>query len=198
MRRIRLLVFFITVVATWSAPARAADAVTVREAPLVVPTYPAAGPDPSPLFYEGRTYQGARGPIYPYPIVDKLFDTREDRTYRAVWLENEYVRVCVLPEIGGRMFEAVDKSNGYDFIYRQHVIKPALIGMMGAWMSGGVEWNIPHHHRASSFMLRYRNRRERRWQQDRVGRRVGIAPPHALGDGLTLHPGKSYWKPRCG
>lgn len=53
---------------------------------------------------------------------------------------------------GGRVFEAVDKTDGYNFFYRQHVIKPALIGLLGARISGGVEWNIPHHHRACSFM----------------------------------------------
>src|SRR5947209_10597279 len=130
----------------------ASEPVRIWEDTLVVPTYAAAPPERAPLFYEGRTYQGAKGPIYPYPIIDKLIDTREDRPYKAVYLENEYVRLCVLPELGGRIFEAIDKTNGYNFFYRQHVIKPALIGMIGAWISGGVEWNIPHHHRASSFL----------------------------------------------
>jgi len=49
----------------------------------------------------------------------------------------------VLPELGGRIFSGLDKTDNYDFFYRQHVIKPALIGMAGAWISGGVEWNIP-------------------------------------------------------
>ena len=68
-----------------------------------------------------------------------------------------YIRLGILPEVGGRLFEAVDKSNNYDFVYRQHVIKPALIGLIGAWISGGIEWNIPHHHRASTFLpVQYR------------------------------------------
>ena len=54
-----------------------------------------------------------------------------EQTYRAIYLENPYVQICVLPELGGRIFAAVDKTNGYDFFYRQHVIKPALIGMVG-------------------------------------------------------------------
>ena len=58
----------------------------------------------------------------------------------------------MLPRSAGGIFEGVDKTNGYNFIYRQHVIKPALIGLLGAWMSGGVEWNIPLHHRASTFL----------------------------------------------
>ncbi len=171
----------------------AADAVTIREEPLVIPTYPAAGPDPSPLFYEGRTYQGARGRIYPYPIVDKLFDTKEDRTYRAVWLENEYVRICVLPELGGRIFEAVDKTNGYNFFYRQHVIKPALIGMLGAWISGGVEWNIPHHHRASSFQtVPYRIEENPDGSKTVWVGELELRHRMRWVMGLTLRPGKAY------
>jgi tetratricopeptide (TPR) repeat protein len=122
------------------------------EEKLVVPTYVVGPAEPNPIFYNGRAYQGAKGPVYPYPLLDRLSDHKENKTYRAIYLENPYVRLCVLPEVGGRIFEAVDKTNGYHFVYRQHVIKPALIGMLGAWISGGVEWNIPHHHRATTFM----------------------------------------------
>ena len=118
---------------------------------LVIPTYLAAPPSPVPRFYEGRTYQGAKATFYPYPVQDVLTEVKTNKTYRALFLENQYLQISVLPELGGRIFSAVDKANGYDFFYRQHVIKPALIGMLGAWISGGVEWNVPHHHRASSF-----------------------------------------------
>ncbi len=126
--------------------------VRIWEEPLVIPTYLVQAPEPNPIFYNGRAYQGAQGPVYPYPFLDRLTDVRKELTYQAVYLENQYVRICVLPEIGGRIFEGLDKTNNYDFIYRQHVIKPALIGMLGAWISGGVEWNIPHHHRATTFL----------------------------------------------
>ena len=135
-------------------PAVRADEHGVRawEAPLRIPTYPVGPAEPSPMFYAGRQYQGAQGAIYPYPLLDQLGDRREDRSYRALWLENEYLKLSVLPEIGGRIFSAEDKTDGYPFFYGQHVIKPALIGMTGAWISGGVEWNVMHHHRASTFM----------------------------------------------
>ena len=126
--------------------------VTVTDTQVVIPTYVAGPPDPNPFFYTGRTYQGAKGLIYPYPMYDTLSDVKQDKSYTQVCLENEYIKVCVLPELGGRIFEALDKTNGYNFFYKQSVIKPALIGMLGAWISGGVEWNIPHHHRASSFL----------------------------------------------
>ncbi|MBN1125887.1 MAG: DUF5107 domain-containing protein [Sedimentisphaerales bacterium] len=119
---------------------------------LVIPSYGVAEPDLNPRFYTGRGYQGAQGRVYPYPMSDVLSNEKTDTKYQAVYLENEYIKLCVLPQIGGRIFSAQDKTNGYDFFYRQHVIKPALIGMLGAWMSGGVEWNFPHHHRARAFM----------------------------------------------
>jgi tetratricopeptide (TPR) repeat protein len=148
------LAAFVAFVFALSLPpfARAAETVRIWEEPLVIPTYLVETPDPNPIFYFGRAYQGARGPVYPYPFLDRLTDRKVDKSYRAVCLENEYLKICVLPELGGRIFSAVDKTNGYEFVYHQHVIKPALIGMLGAWISGGVEWNIPHHHRATTFM----------------------------------------------
>ncbi len=125
--------------------------VTVMEEMITIPTYLAGDPDPNPVFFNGRRYQGAQGRVYPYPLTHNLTDSIVDKEYNAVIIENEYVEICILPEIGGRIHYAKDKSNDYYFLYHNRVIKPALIGMTGAWVSGGVEWNIPHHHRASSF-----------------------------------------------
>ena len=126
--------------------------VKIWEEPLAIPTYMVEPPDLNPIFYKGEVYQGAKKSIYPYPSLDKLTDIRENKTYKALYLENQYVKISFLPELGGRLFSALDKTNSYDFIYRQHVIKPALIGMLGAWISGGIEWCVPHHHRATTFM----------------------------------------------
>lgn len=126
--------------------------VKIWEEKLEIPTYMVGQPDKNPRFYAGRAYQGAQGRVYPYPMLDTLTDLRQNVEYNAVYLENEYIKICVLPEMGGRLFSALDKTNGYDFIYRQNVIKPALIGMLGAWISGGIEWCIPHHHRPTTFM----------------------------------------------
>jgi tetratricopeptide (TPR) repeat protein len=130
----------------------AAAAVTLRETDEVIPTYLSLAPDPNPMFYFGRQSQGAEGRTYPYPLYDNLTNQKGEQKYHIVYLENEYVKIGIMPEIGGRLFSAVDKSNNYDFVYHQHVIKPALIGLIGAWISGGIEWNIPHHHRASTFL----------------------------------------------
>ena len=108
--------------------------VKVWEEQMTLPTYEVQPGDPNPRFYEGRTYQGAQGPVYPYPMLDGLSDEKVDKDWTALYLENDYLRICVLPEIGGRLFEALDKTNNHDFFYRQHVIKPDLIGMLGAWI----------------------------------------------------------------
>ncbi len=129
-----------------------AQSVKVEQKPLSLPTYEIGAPDVNPIFFTGRVYQGAQGHIYPYPLFDLLTDTKVNKEYNALYLDNEYVNVCVLPEMGGRILSATDKTNDYEIFYRQTGIKPALIGMLGAWLSGGVEWNFPHHHRPSSYM----------------------------------------------
>jgi tetratricopeptide (TPR) repeat protein len=167
--------------------------VRIWEEPLVIPTYKIGEPERNPMFYSGRAYQGAKGPIYPYPLLDKITDIREDKTYKAVYLENQYIKLCVLPEIGGRILSAQDKTNGYDFIYHQHVIKPSLIGMLGAWISGGVEWNVPHHHRATTYMTIDHTIEENPDGSKTIW--VGeVELRHRMKwiVGLTLHPDKSY------
>ena len=126
--------------------------VKVWEEQLTLPTYRVDPPDTNPMFFRNEVYQGAKKKIYPYPFQDKVTRIREDKTYRALHLENDYLSLVVLPELGGRLFTATDKTNGYDFFYRQNVIKPALIGMLGAWISGGIEWCVFHHHRNTTFM----------------------------------------------
>ena len=150
MLKRRLLLCWLLALMVCSA-ARA-DRVRVWEEPLTLPTYAVGPADVNPRFFDGRGYQGAKGPVYPYPMLDVLTQDKADETYTALYLENEYVRFCVLPEIGGRLFEAYDKTNDHHFFYRQHVIKPDLIGMLGAWISGGVEWCVFHHHRNTTFM----------------------------------------------
>ena len=105
------------------------------------------------MFFENRINQSASGRVYPNPFTDRINHARKmDQPYQAVFLENEYIQLMVLPRFGGRIHAALDKANGYDFVYRQHVIKPALIGLFGSWLSGGMEFNWPMHHRPSTFL----------------------------------------------
>ncbi|MFN8483227.1 MAG: DUF5107 domain-containing protein [Anaerolineae bacterium] len=125
--------------------------VTARTKRLTIPTYRTLAPEPNPMFFETRNVQGSKGNIYPHPFIDRISSDRVDVEYQAIILENEYIYLVLLPELGGRIFIAQDKTNGYDFFYRHGVIKPALIGTFGPWISGGVEFNWPQHHRPSTF-----------------------------------------------
>jgi len=167
--------------------------VKVSESKTAIPTYLVDDPELAPYFFTGRTYQGAAGHVYPYPIYDILTDERVEREYNYIKLENEYTEIGILPEIGGRIFSANDKQTGYDFFYRQHVIRPALIGMIGSWISGGVEWNIPHHHRASSTL----NAGYEIVDNEDGSKTVWIGETELRqrlrwSIGLTIFPGKSY------
>src|SRR5579859_3316788 len=129
-----------------------AGLVSVRVEELVLPTYLPAAPDKNPMFLEKRVYQGSSGKVYPLPFTDRIAEKPVDRAWQAVWIENEFIRALVLPEIGGRIHILQDKTNGYDVIYNQPVIKPALVGLAGPWISGGIEFNWPQHHRPATFL----------------------------------------------
>jgi tetratricopeptide (TPR) repeat protein len=160
--------------------------------PLMIPTYPVGAADPNPMFFETRNIQGANGNIYPHPFTDQLGSEKVDQTYEAIYLENEYLQLILLPEIGGRIFAGLDKTNGYDFFYRHKVIKPALIGVFGPWISGGVEFNWPQHHRPSTFdrvdyvIEAHPDGGATAWmgEHDPLNRTKGMV-------GICLHPGKA-------
>ena len=118
----------------------------------VIPTYGIGYPDKNPMFLEKRVYQGSSGMVYPYPVIEKIYDTKEDVPYQALYLENEYIKVMILPQLGGRLQMAWDKIKQRHFVYYNHVIKPALVGLTGPWISGGIEFNWPQHHRPSTYL----------------------------------------------
>jgi tetratricopeptide (TPR) repeat protein len=117
-----------------------------------IPTYEIGEAEKNPIFLDKRVYQGSSGKVYPYPTIEKISDERKDKEYEAVFLENDYIKVMILPQLGGRIQRAYDKTNGYDFVYYNHVIKPALVGLTGPWISGGIEFNWPQHHRPTTFL----------------------------------------------
>jgi tetratricopeptide (TPR) repeat protein len=173
----------------------AASPVTVTEVDEMIPTYLSGPPDPNPMFYFGRGSQGAEGRVYPYPLYNNLTNRKADQSYHLVYLENEYVKIGIAPGIGGRLFSALDKTNNYDFIYHQHVIKPALIGLIGAWISGGIEWNIPHHHRASTFLpVQYRTEENADGSKTVWVGELEVRQRMRWAVGYTLSPGSSVLK----
>ena len=167
--------------------------VSAWEEDIVIPTYETGEPEKNPMFLEKRVYQGSSGVVYPHPVIEKIFDQKKNKTYHACFLENEYLKIMILPELGGRVQMAYDKLKQRHFIYYNQVIKPALVGLTGPWISGGIEFNWPQHHRPSTFELVASCIEENDdgsktvWcsEVERMFRTKGMT-------GFTLHPGKAY------
>ena len=160
---------------------------------VTIPTYECGKPEKNPMFLEKRVYQGSSGVVYPYPVIETMSDEKKDVDYQAIWLENEYIKVMVLPELGGRVQMAYDKIAKRHFVYYNHVIKPALVGLAGPWISGGIEFNWPQHHRPSTFLPVDSTIEENAdgsvtvWvnEMERMFHQKGMA-------GFTLRPGCAY------
>jgi len=162
-----------------------------------IPTYKTGKPEKNPMFLEKRVYQGSSGVVYPHPVIEKIEDERCEEEYTAVYLENEYLKIMILPEIGGRVQRAYDKVRKRDFVYYNQVIKPALVGLAGPWISGGIEFNWPQHHRPSTFspvdhtIEEHADGSKTVWvhEIELMFRTKGMA-------GFTLYPGKAYMEIR--
>jgi tetratricopeptide (TPR) repeat protein len=175
------------------APASQSGDVKAWQEAVTMPSYLPAAPDRNPMFLERRVYQGSSGRVYPLPFIDRIATEPVVHAWQAVHIENEFLRLMILPQIGGRIHVGFDKINGYDFFYRQNVIKPALVGLAGPWISGGVEFNWPQHHRPATFMPveteieRGSDGSVTVWcsDHDPMSRMKGM-------HGVCLHPGKAY------
>ncbi len=178
-----------------SAPSDQTGPVKAWREPVTLMTYEVAPPDRNPMFLENRVYQGSSGKVYPLPFHDRIEETPVERAWDALHIENEFLRVMILPELGGRVHVAVDKTNGYDFIYRQDVIKPALVGLAGPWVSGGIEFNWPQHHRPATCMPvdydieKHADGSQTLWcgDTDPMSRMKGM-------HGICLHPGRALFE----
>ncbi len=160
---------------------------------VIIPTYGIGKPEKNPMFLEKRVYQGSSGIVYPHPVVEKIFDDKHDKEWLAVYIENQYLKIMILPELGGRIQMAYDKTRQRHFVYCNQVIKPALVGLAGPWISGGIEFNWPQHHRPSTYEAVDYHIEEHSdgsvtvWcsELERMFRTRGMA-------GFTLYPDKAY------
>lgn len=167
--------------------------VQVWQEKIIIPTYQAGEADKNPMFFENRVYQGSSGVVYPHPVIEKIADEKVDQEYNGLFLENKYLKIMILPEIGGRVHMAFDKIANRHFIYYNQVIKPALVGLCGPWISGGIEFNWPQHHRPSTFdpvdykIEENEDGSKTVWvsEVEKMFRTKGMA-------GFTLHPDKAY------
>ena len=160
---------------------------------VVIPTYEVGTPEKYPVFLEKRVYQASSGSVYPHPVIEKISDTKVDKEWDAIFIENDYIKLMILPALGGRIQMAYDKIRERHFVYYNHVIKPALVGLTGPWISGGIEFNWPQHHRPStydptdSYIEDNEDGSKTVWvsELERMFRTKGMA-------GFTLHPDKAY------
>ncbi len=116
--------------------------VRVWEGTLSLPTYEEAAPDPNPPFdlFAADRFN------YPYTLRENLTGRRALHDWRAVYLENEYLKCSVLPDIGGHLYTCIDKISGLPLFYANPSIKKAQIGYRGAWAAFGIEFNFPVSH----------------------------------------------------
>ena len=173
LRRPRLLAPFLLLALVASLPALAgAEGATVREYRKTFRTYPFSDPDPIPN----------AGRIYPYFRFDGFTDRPVEREWTVVELENPWIRVTVLPEVGGKIWSAVEKSTGKPFLYGNQVVKFRDVAMRGPWTSGGIEANygIIGHTPNCATPGRLPHAAEPRRQRLRRHRRPRPPDPHAL------------------
>jgi hypothetical protein len=104
---------------------------TVKEFQKVFTTYPYSDPSPIPLFTS----------VYPYFRFDGYTDIPVQKSWKVVELENDYIQVMILPEVGGKIWTAIEKSTNRPFIYYNHAIKFRDLGLRGPYTSGGLELN---------------------------------------------------------
>jgi tetratricopeptide (TPR) repeat protein len=134
--RILTLLFFLFSLSSANAQVR------VWQGTLTLPTYEEGAPDPNPPFDQ---YANSRF-NYPYTLRDNLTDRRIDHAWRAVFLENEYLKCSVLPDLGGHVYTCIDKISGQPMFYANPSIKKAAISYRGAWAAFGIEFNFPVSH----------------------------------------------------
>jgi len=167
--------------------AQSKDSVVVRTELTTIPTYELGQDDPNPYF--GTGYRE----VYPYPFQDNLTDHRVDKVWKVVILENRYLKVMVLPEVGGHVYSVYDKSFKREVFYRNHVVKYGLVGLRGAWVSGGIEFNFPNGHTVTSVSpVDFAVRRNPEGSASIViGDHEKVSRMHWFVT-LTLYPDKSY------
>ena len=151
----RLIQMFVVVLLVYTGTAAVSNRVRVTAGYLELPTYRLGPDEKQPVFRHFRipgqfVFRGDRS-IYPYPKADNFQRERSLVKYQAVTLENEFIKAVIIPDLRGRLQGAIDKRNGWDFLYFNHVIKPGDIAVRSAWIAGGIEWNHPGGHGYTQF-----------------------------------------------
>lgn len=112
------------------------EGVRTRETTITIPTYD---------YNAALVPTAPNDPVYPYPRLDRArVGAPQPQTYRLLVVENQFLTLTFLPELGGRLYQAIDKASGQNIFYQNPVIKPSPFGQRGWWIgAGGLEWAAP-------------------------------------------------------
>lgn len=155
--RIKLAISIVVLLAVMDIYAITSDGdkVTAKVIKKIFPTYEMGPHDPNTLFIDYKVeglsfFRGSRS-TYPYSFMNDYRPGKKDVEYEVIRLENDFIYLDIIPQLRGRIQGAVDKRNGWDFLYYNNVIKPAEIAVRSAWISGGLEYNHPQGHGYTQF-----------------------------------------------
>jgi len=141
MKQLVLKTLFILLCSAATIGYTQGQSATISEESHMLTTYPFGDPNPVPILTSNTK-------IYPYHKFEGYSHNTQQQAWKVVTLENDFIQVFVLPEVGGKVWGAIDKTTGKEFIYRNEVMKFRNISMRGPWTSGGIEFNfgiIGHH-----------------------------------------------------
>jgi tetratricopeptide (TPR) repeat protein len=116
--------------------------VIVREDTIILPSYAIKGENRNPVFHS----QYGVAHIYPYTMLDDIDNKKRDKTYHTLVMENQYLKVTVIPDLGGRVYSVYDKISKREVFYKNSVVRFAPLAIRGAFFSGGVEFSFPVAH----------------------------------------------------
>jgi len=133
MKQLVLKTLFILLCSAATIGYTQGQSATIREESHMLTTYPFGDPNPVPILTSNTK-------IYPYHKFEGYSHNTQSQAWKVVTLENDFIQVFVLPEVGGKVWGAIDKTTGKEFIYRNEVMKFRNISMRGPWTSGGIEF----------------------------------------------------------
>ena len=166
-----------------------AQKATITEETRAFATYPFDDPNPIPVLSTNTK-------IYPYHTFDGYNHLSEQASWKVITLENEYIQVFVLPEVGGKVWGAIDKTTGQEFIYRNEVMKFRNISMRGPWTSGGIEFNfgIIGHHPSTATPVDYQLTENEDGSVSCIVGNIDLPSRTHWRVIITLSPDKSYFE----
>ena len=126
-----------------------ASGAEVSQGTITLKTFDEGLPDPNPPFDQLQPNSLSR--FYPYTFRNGFTTNASNRSWRALFLENEYLKCTILPDLGGHLYTCIDKRSGRSIFHAADAVKKQWVGLRGAWISTGIELNFPVGHSWTSI-----------------------------------------------